>query len=205
MRVFCRVLEVWYSPFPPSAAQKPADNKENTVVHRKYITLLSCRDKSSFFSAHLALWSPPPQWQLLQAGWQRTSQQPSPLESLPFPSTATGTSMTSAQTCRSYSERRQWAPPGSAGYKQRAEGVSRSLDSVSLNACVVINKADLDTTCGFVGALADMEEPCVAGLTLTTLAAGPTQVDDQRLVLKQAHKMRRFSALSDTNLPRQEH
>lgn len=50
-----------------------------------------------------------------------------------------------------------------------------------------------------------MEESRAAWLTLTTMAACPTQVDDQRLVLKQAHKMRRFFALSDTDLPRQEH
>lgn len=83
--------------------------------------------------------------------------------------------------------------------------MSRFLDSVTnLHKCIVVHKTNLNDPRGFGGALADMEESCAAGLTLATLAACPTQVDDQRLALKQAHKVRRFLALSDTNLPRQE-
>lgn len=46
-----------------------------------------------------------------------------------------------------------------------------------------------------------MKESCVARLALARLAGSSTQMDDQGLVLKHAHKMRRFLALSDPNLP----
>ena len=66
----------------------------------------------------------------------------------------------------------------------------------------VVNSTDLNGPCGFGGALADMEEPCAGRLALTFLRRRPTKVDDQRLLFKQAHKMRWFVALSDTNLRR---
>lgn len=61
---------------------------------------------------------------------------------------------------------------------------------------------DLNTPHGCCGAHADVEESCAASLALTRLAGCPAQVDDQGFVLKQAHKMRGFMALSDTNLCR---
>lgn len=73
---------------------------------------------------------------------------------------------------------------------------------VSLSMCVAINKADLDSSCGFRGALADVKKLYTARLTVTILAACPTQIDDQRLVFKQAYKMWRFLALSASNLPK---
>lgn len=95
---------------------------------------------------------------------------------------------------------RQRAAPGSAGHKEK---VSLLLGSIT-NVRITVHKTNLHGPRGFSGAQADVEESCAAGFTLTTLAARPTQVDDQRLALKQAHEMRRFLALSDTNLPRQE-
>lgn len=83
--------------------------------------------------------------------------------------------------------------------------VSRSFGgTVKQNTCSVINKADLDGTSGFGGALADVEESRAGWRTLTVPAARPSQVDDQRLVLKQAHEVRRLLALSDMNLPTQD-
>lgn len=97
---------------------------------------------------------------------------------------------------------RQRAAPGSVGHKER---VSRLLGSITnVRKRITVHKTYLYGPRGFRGAQADVEESCAAGFTLTTLAARPTQVDDQRLALKQAHEMRRFLALSDTNLPRQE-
>ena len=65
-----------------------------------------------------------------------------------------------------------------------------------------MSEADLNSPRGLGGGLADVEESFAARLTLTPLAARPTQVDDQKLALEHAHEMRRFLALSDTNLPR---
>lgn len=66
-------------------------------------------------------------------------------------------------------------------------------------------ETDLHRSGGVGAALADVEEPCAAGLGLSTLTGRPTQVDDQGLVLKQAHKMGGFLTLSDTNLQRHSH
>lgn len=82
--------------------------------------------------------------------------------------------------------------------------VSRFSGIVKQNTRSVIHKADLDGTSGFGGAFADVEESRAAWRTVTVLAARPSQVDDQRLVLKQAHEVRRLLALSDTNLPTQD-
>lgn len=79
--------------------------------------------------------------------------------------------------------------------------VSHFSGIVKQNTRSVIRKADLDGTSGFGGAFADVEESRAARRTLTVLAACPSQVDDQRLVLKQAHEVWRLLALSDTNLP----
>ena len=65
-----------------------------------------------------------------------------------------------------------------------------------------MSEADLNSPRGLGGGLADVEESFAARLTLAPLAARPTQVDDQKLALEHAHEMRRFLALSDTNLPR---
>lgn len=62
------------------------------------------------------------------------------------------------------------------------------------------NKADLDSSSSFGGALADMEEPCAAWLAVTSFTGRPTQVDDKRFVFKQAYKVWGFLALSDPNL-----
>lgn len=62
------------------------------------------------------------------------------------------------------------------------------------------SEANLDSPCCFGGALADVEEPYASRFGIATVTACPTQVNDQRLVLKQAHKMSRLLALSDTNL-----
>lgn len=75
-----------------------------------------------------------------------------------------------------------------------------SSSSVRLRIFGVESEADLNSPCGFGGALADVEEPCAGRFGVATVTACATQVDDQRLVLKQAHKMSRFLALSDTNL-----
>lgn len=47
-----------------------------------------------------------------------------------------------------------------------------------------------------------MVEPCAGRLALTARTGRPTEVDDQRLVLKQAHEMSWFLALSHTDLQR---
>lgn len=80
--------------------------------------------------------------------------------------------------------------------------VNRSLESVCLSTSIVVREADLNGPRGLGGGLADVEESFAARLTLAPLAARPTQVDDQKLVLEHAHEVRRFLALSDANLPR---
>lgn len=65
--------------------------------------------------------------------------------------------------------------------------------------------ADLHSSCGFGGALANMEEPRAARFAVAKLTGRPTQVDDQRLVLKQAHEMWGLLALSDPDLQKQQH
>lgn len=62
------------------------------------------------------------------------------------------------------------------------------------------NEADLDGSRGFGGALPDMKESYAARFALARFAGSSTHVDDQGLVLKHTHKMRRLLALSHPNL-----
>lgn len=80
--------------------------------------------------------------------------------------------------------------------------MSRSIRRGSCGAFNVINDTDLNSPRGFGGAPADVEKTFAAGLALARAAGRPAQVDQQRVALKQAHKMGGFLALSDTNLTR---